>query len=93
MTGWAPPPALAEIVLAPAGLAVTSRLAPRRYASQLMALWFLAAASGSALGGYTAQLPLADTVYYGLLGLAATGAGVGFLTGAARLRAHLAGVA
>jgi POT family proton-dependent oligopeptide transporter len=92
MTGWAPPPALAEIILAPAGLAVTYRLAPRRYASQLMALWFLAAATGSALGGYTAQLPL-GTVYYGVLGLAAVGAGVGFVTGAGRLRTLLAGVA
>ena len=67
---------LAELFLSPVGLSVTTKLAPTRFASQMMGLWFLATATGNAVGGYVVRLngQLGDAVYYGLLGgLAGTG--------------------
>jgi POT family proton-dependent oligopeptide transporter len=85
--------ALAELSLAPIGLSVTTRLAPTRFASQLMGVWFLAAAAGIALGGYAFRLHdgLGDTVYYGLLGGLAALAGLVLLLSAPRIRILMAG--
>ncbi|WP_190025594.1 peptide MFS transporter [Streptomyces hiroshimensis] len=43
-----------ELFLSPVGLSVTTRLAPKAFANQMMGVWFLAAATGDAIGG---QLP------------------------------------
>ena len=66
---------LAELFLSPVGLSVTTKLAPARFASQMMGLWFLATATGNAVGGYVVRLngALGDAVYYGLLGALAGG--------------------
>jgi POT family proton-dependent oligopeptide transporter len=40
-----------ELCLSPVGLSMVSRLAPRGYAGQSMAIWFLATAAGSLLAG------------------------------------------
>jgi POT family proton-dependent oligopeptide transporter len=53
-----------ELLLSPTGLAASSHLAPRRFESQVLALWFLASAVGDAIGGTTA--PLQDKL--GLVG-------------------------
>ena len=42
---------VAELFLAPVGMSVTTKLAPARFASQMMGLWFVAIALGTVLGG------------------------------------------
>jgi POT family proton-dependent oligopeptide transporter len=85
---------VAELFLSPVGLSVTTKLAPTRFASQMMGLWFLATATGNAVGGYVVRLNgvLGDAVYYGLLGGLAAIVGFGFLLLAPRIRKLMAGV-
>ncbi len=57
---------VAELCISPVGLSATTRLAPRAFASQAMALWFLGSAAGQA---FAAQLikgmgGLSDSAYY-----------------------------
>lgn len=69
---------LAELTLSPVGLSITTKLAPAKYSSQMVALWFLSVALGSALAGtfanvYTDALNSADPkageiAYFGTLG-------------------------
>src|SRR5690242_19456906 len=40
-----------ELCLSPVGLSVTTKLAPRAFASQMIGLWYLAIAVGDAIGG------------------------------------------
>jgi proton-dependent oligopeptide transporter, POT family len=85
---------LAELFLSPVGLSVTTKLAPTRFASQMMGLWFLATATGNAVGGYVVRLngQLGDVVYYGLLAVLAGLVGLVFLLFAPRIRTLMAGV-
>jgi POT family proton-dependent oligopeptide transporter len=50
---------MGEMCLSPVGLSVTTKLAPRAFTNQMMGVWFLAAATGKAIGG---QLPRLDAV-------------------------------
>lgn len=50
---------MGEMCLSPVGLSVTTKLAPRAFTNQMMGVWFLAAATGDAIGG---QLPRLDAV-------------------------------
>jgi POT family proton-dependent oligopeptide transporter len=86
---------LAELFLSPVGLSVTTKLAPPRFSSQMMGLWFLATATGNAVGGYVVRLNgvVSDAVYYGLLGGLAVIVGILFVFGARRIRTRMAGVA
>jgi POT family proton-dependent oligopeptide transporter len=86
-------PAFAELFLAPVGLSVTTRLAPVRFASQMMGLWFLAIATGQVAGGYLQRLngTVPGAVYYGLLASLAVLAGATFVT-APRIKQLMAGV-
>ena len=43
-----------ELCLSPIGLSATSKLAPRRYYSQMMGMWFMGAALGNLLAGLIA---------------------------------------
>ncbi|MTH79722.1 peptide MFS transporter [Paracoccus aestuariivivens] len=45
---------LAELLLSPVGLSTFSRLAPKRFVSQMMGFWFLAASLGSLMAGLLA---------------------------------------
>ncbi|MFI6638923.1 peptide MFS transporter [Streptomyces sp. NPDC050504] len=47
---------MAEMCLSPTGLSVTTRLAPTRFANQIMSLWFLSVAMGSALSAQVVRL-------------------------------------
>lgn len=47
---------LGELCLSPIGLSLVSKLAPKRFSSLLMGVWFLANAAGYALGGTLATL-------------------------------------
>ncbi|MFF3544806.1 peptide MFS transporter [Streptomyces platensis] len=64
---------LAELCLSPTGLSVTTRLAPHRFAGQIMSLWFLSVAAGSALSAQVVRLSdtLPYDVYFAVLGAAA----------------------
>jgi POT family proton-dependent oligopeptide transporter len=42
---------LGELVISPVGLSMVSKLAPTRYASALMGVWFLSNAAGNKLAG------------------------------------------
>ncbi|NJP33929.1 peptide MFS transporter [Micromonospora thermarum] len=68
-----------ELALSPVGLSATTKLAPVKYASQMMGLWFLATAVGDAIGGQVARL--ADTwaapTYFLTFGLASVALGLG----------------
>ncbi|MFK0255842.1 peptide MFS transporter [Streptomyces sp. NPDC090445] len=42
---------LAELCLSPVGLSVTTKMAPQKYASQMMGVWFLAVTAGDCITG------------------------------------------
>lgn len=62
---------VAELFLSPVGLSATTRLAPRAFASQAMALWFMGTAAGQAIAAQliTAMDGLGDSAYYVLNGV------------------------
>ncbi|MFE0458230.1 peptide MFS transporter [Kitasatospora sp. NPDC058965] len=68
-----------ELTLSPVGLSVTTKLAPAKYASQMMGVWFLAVTAGDCVAAVI-QLGLGDatgsTVYFAVQGIAAIIAGV-----------------
>jgi POT family proton-dependent oligopeptide transporter len=74
---------LAELCLSPVGLSVSTKLAPQKYAGQVMGLWFLATTAGNCLAALS-QLALGDAAvgsafYFGGIGALALLAGVVFL--------------
>ncbi|TQF05144.1 MFS transporter [Kitasatospora acidiphila] len=68
-----------ELTLSPVGLSVTTKLAPAKYASQMMGVWFLAVTAGDCVAAVL-QLGLGDatgsTWYFAIQGIAALIAGV-----------------
>lgn len=72
---------MGELALSPVGLAATTRLAPARYAGQMMGVWFLGAALGNLIAGLIAGEFRADSVtefpaLYLQIVLTSTGAGL-----------------
>jgi POT family proton-dependent oligopeptide transporter len=67
---------VAELLLSPVGLSVTTKLAPAAFKSQTVGLWFLAAAAGQGIGAQVVTLygRVPDTVYFGTVGAAAVAA-------------------
>ncbi|MFJ9952988.1 peptide MFS transporter [Kitasatospora sp. NPDC091207] len=70
-----------ELTLSPVGLSVTTKLAPAKYASQMMGVWFLAVTAGDCVAAIF-QLVLGDNVvgstwYFAVQGAMAIVAGVG----------------
>ena len=63
---------VAELFLTPVGLATTTALAPRSFASQAMGLWWLSVAAGQGVAGFIiAQTEdISDATYYYGLGAA-----------------------
>jgi POT family proton-dependent oligopeptide transporter len=61
---------VAELLLSPIGLSVTTKLAPARFHTQMVALFFLSVALGTSVAGLLAQFYDADSevVYFGVLG-------------------------
>ncbi|MFD6973025.1 peptide MFS transporter [Streptomyces sp. NPDC059979] len=45
---------IAELFLSPVGLSVTTKMAPKKYASQMMGVWFLAVTAGDCVTGLLA---------------------------------------
>ncbi|OLZ67697.1 MFS transporter [Streptomyces sp. IMTB 2501] len=73
---------VAELCLSPVGLSVTTKLAPQKYASQMMGLWFLAVTAGDCLAALT-QLAIGDsflsTTSFAIQGVIAAVGGLGFI--------------
>jgi POT family proton-dependent oligopeptide transporter len=68
---------VAELLLSPVGLSVSTKLAPAKFRTQMVALFFLSIALGTALSGTLAGLynPEDEVPYFGVLGLIAIAVG------------------
>jgi POT family proton-dependent oligopeptide transporter len=64
---------LAELLLSPVGLSLSTKLAPEAFRTQMVALFFLSVALGTALSGSLARYysPSHEVPYFGILGLIA----------------------
>jgi POT family proton-dependent oligopeptide transporter len=64
---------IAELLLSPVGLSLSTKLAPKAFRSQMVALNFLSVALGTALSGSLAKYysPADETSYFGVVGGAA----------------------
>jgi POT family proton-dependent oligopeptide transporter len=69
---------IAELLLSPVGLSLTTKLAPEAFHTQMVALFFLSVALGTALSGKLAQYYSPDTqvAYFGILGAIAIVIGI-----------------
>lgn len=64
---------VAELLLSPVGLSVSTKLAPRRFRTQMVALFFLSVALGTSLAGVLAGYynPDNEAPYFSILGIIA----------------------
>lgn len=82
-----------ELCLSPVGLSVTTKLAPKAFASQMIGLWYLAIAVGDAAGGELTRLAgtaLSEAAYFLLLGVVAIVTGAALAAGIRPLRGMMA---
>ncbi|UNS97384.1 oligopeptide:H+ symporter [Streptomyces tubbatahanensis] len=86
---------IAELCLSPVGLSVTTKLAPAKYASQLMGVWFLAVTAGDCVFAIV-KLIVGDaasgTTGFAVQGIIAALAGVAFLAARNKMRPLLGSV-
>jgi POT family proton-dependent oligopeptide transporter len=75
---------VAELLLSPVGLSISTKLAPERFRAQMVALFFLSVALGTALSGSLAGYydPTNEVPYFGILGVVAIVLGGALLVGA-----------
>lgn len=61
---------IAELFISPPGLSVTTKLAPKKFSTQMVALYFLSVSLGTAIAGWLAGFydPAAQVGYFSLLG-------------------------
>ena len=85
---------LAELFISPPGLSVSTKLAPARFNTQMVALYFLSIALGTAMSGRLAEYydPDDETGYFLLIGLVAIAVGVLLLLCTKPIRRLMAGV-
>ncbi|WP_250035254.1 peptide MFS transporter [Paractinoplanes maris] len=85
---------IAELLLSPVGLSLTTKLAPEAFRTQMVALFFLSIALGTALSGTLAGYYSEDheVPYFGILGAIAIVLGAILLTLAPLLRRLMGGV-
>jgi len=86
---------IGELALSPVGLSVTTKLAPVKYASQMMGVWFLAVTVGDSLAAVLAQLlgnSFLSTPSFAIQGVAALLAGVAVVMYRKRITALLGDV-
>ncbi|QFZ21880.1 peptide MFS transporter [Saccharothrix syringae] len=83
-----------ELMLSPVGLSVTTKLAPRAFASQTMGLWFLATAAGQGVGAIVVRYYSDENAeaYFGVLGGVAIALGVALVLGARSIHRLMRGV-
>ncbi len=72
---------VAELLLSPVGLSVTTKLAPEAFHTQMVALFFLSVSLGTAIAGQLATLynPDDEVPYFAALGIIAVAVGVALL--------------
>ncbi|WP_435747877.1 peptide MFS transporter [Microbacterium sp. PMB16] len=72
---------VAELLLSPVGLSVTTKLAPAAFHTQMVALFFLSIALGTAISGELVQFydPENEVPYFAILGCIAVVVGIGLL--------------
>ncbi|UJP09863.1 peptide MFS transporter [Microbacterium sp. KUDC0406] len=72
---------VAELFISPPGLSVTTKLAPAQFHTQMVALYFLSVALGTAIAGWLAQFydPTDEVPYFTILGGIAIVIGVALL--------------
>lgn len=70
---------IAELFLSPVGLSAATKLAPARFTTQMVALFFLSVALGTAVAGQAATFydPADEAPYFTVLGIIAIAVGVG----------------
>jgi POT family proton-dependent oligopeptide transporter len=81
-----------ELCLSPVGLSVTTKLAPKAFASQMIGVWYLAVAVGDAIGGQLTRLAgtvLSEPAYFLMLGIVALATGAALAAGVRPLRAMM----
>ncbi len=85
---------IAELLLSPVGLSVTTKLAPRVFHTQMVALFFLSVALGTAISGRLAEFYSAENevVYFGVLGGIAIVLGLALAVGSRAVLRLMAGV-
>ncbi|MBM7832183.1 POT family proton-dependent oligopeptide transporter [Agromyces cerinus] len=85
---------VAELLLSPVGLSVTTKLAPKVFHTQMVALFFLSVSLGTAISGQLATFYSADTevVYFGVLGAIAIVLGIALAVGSRGVLKLMAGV-
>ena len=85
---------IAELLLSPVGLSLSTKLAPQAFRTQMVALFFLSVALGTALSGTLAGYYSADreTVYFGALGAVAIVLGLSLAAAAKPIGRLMSGV-
>ncbi|WP_330228534.1 oligopeptide:H+ symporter [Nocardia sp. NBC_00508] len=86
--------AIAELLLSPVGLAVTTQLAPEAFRAQMMALYFFSIGIGTSMSGTLARFydPGHEFAYFGITGTAVVCAGLIVAAVAPRISKFMAGV-
>ena len=79
---------LGDVLLETSGLSATSKLAPKAFASQTMALWFLSLAVANGIQAQTVKLygQVSNPSYFGVNGAIAVAAGVAMIAAAPWLK-------
>lgn len=85
---------LAELLISPVGLSAATKLAPRKFATQMVALYFLSVALGTALAGTLAGFydPEAEAPFFIWIGLASVVTGVVVMVASKPIHRLMAGV-
>ena len=85
---------LAELLISPVGLSAATKLAPRKFATQMVALYFLSIALGTALAGTLAGFydPEAEAPFFIWIGLASVVTGVVVMLASKPIHRLMAGV-
>ena len=85
---------IAELLISPVGLSLSTKLAPAQYRTQMVALYFLSVALGTAMSGKLAGYyePDDDTGYFLVIGLVAIVVGLVVLAATKPIRRLMAGV-
>lgn len=69
---------LGELCLSPVGLSITTKLSPKAFESQTLAIWLLADAASQVINAQIARFytPSTESAYFGIVGLVAVVAGI-----------------
>jgi POT family proton-dependent oligopeptide transporter len=85
---------VAELLLSPVGLSLSTKLAPKAFHTQMVALFFLSVALGTAMSGVLAKFYSADHegAYFGIIGATAIVLGILLLVVTPTVRRLMSGV-